>query len=136
MRGIGWAYIQVSTNDSTHLFFAEKLEAETAGATVRFIERVFALCRAHGIRVRGLLSDSSSYHYSLLVRALMRRQGLRQRFRRPYTPRSQGKAVRFILTCFRSGPLSWAPHVRHPRVDCANTCTISPRSAGMTACTA
>jgi transposase InsO family protein len=51
------------------------------------------------VRVRALMTDNGSGYRSHAVQALRRQLGLRHRRTRPYTPRTNGKAERFIRTC-------------------------------------
>ena len=63
---------------------------------------------AHGIPIRRLLTDNGSCYRSRQFRAACLRLGIQHRFTRPYTPRTNGKAERFIQTALRE----WA-YVRH-----------------------
>ena len=54
-----------------------------------------------GIRIRRLLTDNGSCYRSRYFRRTCRRLGIRHYFTRPYTPRTNGKAERFIQTALR-----------------------------------
>ena len=54
-----------------------------------------------GLPNRRLLTDNGSCYRSRAFRQACRRLGIRQRFTRPYTPRTNGKAERFIQTALR-----------------------------------
>lgn len=62
----------------------------------------------HGIRIRALLTDNESCYRSYPFRQGLHRLGLRHRFTRPYTPRTNGMVERFIQTALRE----WA-YARH-----------------------
>ena len=54
-----------------------------------------------GISIRRLLTDNGSCYKHSLFRRLLHRQHVKHRFTRPYTPRTNGKAERFIQTAQR-----------------------------------
>jgi transposase InsO family protein len=98
MRGIGWEYVHVAIDDCTRVPYAETLPDETGPTTVGFLRRALAFYRARGIRVRRLLTDNGTNYRSVVLRAAVARLHLQHRFTRPYTPRTNGKAERFIRT--------------------------------------
>jgi transposase InsO family protein len=98
MRGIGWEYVHVAIDDCTRVPYAETLLDETGATTVGFLERALAFYRARGIRIRRLLTDNGANYRSDVLRAAVQRHRLTHRFTRPYTPRTNGKAERFIRT--------------------------------------
>ena len=98
VRGIGWEFVHVAIDDCTRIPYAETLADETGVTTVGFLQRALAFYRARGIRVRRLLTDNGPNYRSHALRAAVARQRLLHRFTRPYTPRTNGKAERFIRT--------------------------------------
>ena len=60
--------------------------------------------------VRRVMSDNGSGYVSRRFRAVCQALGLRQLRTRPYTPRTNGKAARFIQTLLRE----WASVVAYP----------------------
>jgi transposase InsO family protein len=50
------------------------------------------------------MTDNGSCYRSETFRAVCRRLGIRQIFTKPYTPRTNGKAERFIQTALREWP--------------------------------
>lgn len=67
--------------------------------------RFFLMGRAHyarfGFSVRRVLTDNGSCYKHWLFRKLLHRQHVKHRFTRPSTPRTNGKAERFIQTALR-----------------------------------
>src|SRR5262249_32943987 len=61
-----------------------------------------------GIRIDCVMTDNGSCYQSKTFRAACKRLGLRQIFTRPYTPRTNGKAERFIQTALREWAYSRA----------------------------
>ena len=98
VRGIGWEYVHVAIDDCTRVPYAEVLTDERGPTTAAFLTRALAFYRARGIRVRRLLTDNGKTYRSHVVRAVVTRHRLAHRFTRPYTPRTNGKAERFIRT--------------------------------------
>jgi transposase-like protein len=96
--GAGWEYVHVAIDDCTRVPYAETLADETGATTVGFLQRALAFYRARGIQVRRLLTDNGTNYRSKLMRAEVARRRLMHRFTRPYTPRTNGKAERFIRT--------------------------------------
>jgi transposase InsO family protein len=98
VRGIGWEFLHVAIDDCTRVPYAEMLRDETGPTTVGFLTRALAFYRARGIRVRRLLTDNGGNYRSHDFRIAVAHHTLRHRRTRPYTPRTNGKAERFIRT--------------------------------------
>ena len=97
-RGIGWEYAHVCVDDCSRLAYAEVLPDERGVTMAGFIRRALAWFRARGVLVQRVLSDNGSGYISRAFAAACRRLGLLHRRTRPYTPRTNGKAERFIRT--------------------------------------
>ena len=98
VRGIGWEAVHVAIDDHTRWAYVEVLPDEQAVTTAGFLARAVAHFRALGVRVRRVLSDNGSAYRSRLVAAVLQTARIRHRFTRPYRPRTNGKAERFIRT--------------------------------------
>ena len=101
VRGIGWEYVHVAVDDASRLAYVEVLGDEDAPAVTGFLWRALAWFRRHGIRIRRLMTDNAFAYCGRTVAALCARQRLRHLRTRPYTPRTNGKAERFIQTLLR-----------------------------------
>lgn len=110
MRGIGWEYVHVAIDDASRLAYVEVLLDEGEGTTTQFLWRARAWFRRHGIRVRRVLTDNGSAYRSARFARLCASAGLRHLRTRPYTPRTNGKAERFIQTLLRE----WAYRRTYP----------------------
>ena len=100
-RGAGWEVVFVCIDDCTRLAYAEVLPAESAEHAAAFLERALRWLERQGIHAERILSDNAKCYASKAFTAVCHQHGLRQSFTRPYTPRTNGKAERFIQTLKR-----------------------------------
>jgi transposase InsO family protein len=100
-RHIGWDFVHVAIDDASRLAYVEVLGDETGLTASSFLERAIAWYRSQQITVERVMSDNGSPYVSKAFSALMQQQGLRHLRTRPYTPRTNGKAERFIQTLLR-----------------------------------
>ena len=96
---LGWEFVHVAVDDATRLAYAEVLCDERGETAAGFLRRAVAWFASFGIEVERVLSDNGACYRSD-AHALVRRQlGIaRHLFTRPYRPRTNGKAERFIQT--------------------------------------
>jgi transposase InsO family protein len=100
-RGVGWEYVHVAIDDHSRIAFAAIFPDETTASTAAFLAQALAYYARLGIRFRVLLTDNGPAYRSHAFARLCRRMGLHHRFTRPYTPRTNGKAERFIRTALQ-----------------------------------
>ena len=100
-RGAGWEYIHVAIDDHWRIAFASRWPDETARSVCRALLQAVRYFAALGIRFRRVLTDNGPGYRSRRFRRLCRRLGLKRLYPRPYTPRTNGKAERFIQTLLR-----------------------------------
>jgi transposase InsO family protein len=94
----GWEFVHVCVDDATRLAYAEVLADERATTAVGFLKRAIAFYARHGIRVQRLMTDNGSAYRSTVHALACRLLGIRHLRTRPYRPRTNGKAERFIRT--------------------------------------
>jgi transposase InsO family protein len=104
----GWEALHIAIDDHSRLAFSRLLPNQKTETTIAFLHDAIAFYAQHGIRIRGLLTDNGSCYRSHQFRHTCAELGIRHRFTRPYTPRTNGKAERFIQTALRE----WA-YARH-----------------------
>ena len=100
-RGVGWEVVFVCVDDHTRLAYAEVHPAENAICATRFFRRALRWFESLGVRCERVLTDNARCYASTAFTALCAEEGVSQRFTRPYTPRTNGKAERFIQTLKR-----------------------------------
>lgn len=94
----GWEFVHVCVDDATRLAYVEVLTDEKATTAVAFLARATAFYRRHGITVERVMTDNGPGYRSFLHALACRQLGLRHIRTRPYRPRTNGKAERFIRT--------------------------------------
>jgi transposase InsO family protein len=97
----GCQALHVAVDDHSRLAFSQMLANQKARTTIAFLKGAVAFYAQHGIRIRGLLTDNGSCYRSYKFRRCCEQLGIRHRFTQPYTPRTNGKAERFIQTALR-----------------------------------
>jgi transposase InsO family protein/transposase-like protein len=97
-RGAGWQFVHICIDDATRLAYVEVLSDEKARTAVAFLRRAVAFYRAHGITVERLMTDNGSAYRSTVHAIACRALKIRHIRTRPYRPRTNGKAERFIRT--------------------------------------
>jgi len=100
-RRIGWEHLHVAIDDASRLAYTELLPDERKESACAFLTRALAFFQAHGVSVERVMSDNGSAYRSHLFKSLLAESGLRHIRTRPYTPRTNGKAERFIQTSLR-----------------------------------
>jgi len=100
-RGIGWEYVHVAIDDHSRIAYVEVLADQLGATCATFLQRAVAWFAARGITVQRVLSDNGSGYVSRAFGAACAVLGIRHRRTRAYTPRTNGKAERFIQTLLR-----------------------------------
>jgi len=97
-RGVGWEFVHVAVDDATRLAYVEVLADEKGPTAAAFLRRAVAFFRRFGIRVERVLTDNGSCYRAVVHSLACRALGIRHLRTRPYRPRTNGKAERFIRT--------------------------------------
>ena len=101
IEGVGWEFLHVCVDDATRLSYAEVLPDERKERCTSFLMRALAWFGTRAVKVERIMTDNGSGYRSKLFRRVVQAHGARHIFTRPYTPRTNGKAERFIQTCKR-----------------------------------
>lgn len=97
-RQTRFEYVHVMIDDHSRLAYAEVLPTLTARDAVRFLRRAVAWFADRGVRVRAVMTDNGSAYVAHTHRQALGELGLRHLRIKPYRPRTNGKAERFIQT--------------------------------------
>ena len=100
-HGIGWEALHVCIDDASRLAYSEILPDEKKESAIGFLDRALGWFRGHGITVERVMTDNGSAYRSRAFRAAIAAAGAKHKRTRPYTPRTNGKAERFIQTSLR-----------------------------------
>ena len=100
-RGVGWDFLHVCVDDASRLAYTEILADERKESAVAFLERALAWFASLGVAVERVMTDNGSAYRSHHFRQAIVAAGLKHKRTRPYTPRTNGKAERFIQTSLR-----------------------------------
>lgn len=112
-EGMGYDFLHVAIDDATRLAYVEVLPDERRGSTTAFLIRALRWFRGRGIRVERVMTDNGAGYIAKLFRKELRMLGIRSIRTRPYTPKTNGKAERFIQTLLRE----WAYAIPFPSSD-------------------
>jgi transposase InsO family protein len=97
----GWECLHVAIDDCSRVAYAELLPDETAASAVVFLAHAVAWLATLGVRVEAVMTDNAFCYVRRQYAEATARLGLRHLRTRPYTPRTNGKAERFIQTALR-----------------------------------
>jgi transposase InsO family protein len=100
-RGIGWEFVHVCIDDASRIAFTQIRPDQRKHSAVAFLKAAVAYYKGLGIRIERVMTDNGSCYRSKAFGKACRRLAIRQIFTRPYTPRTNGKAERFIQTSLR-----------------------------------
>ena len=101
VKGIGWEYVHVAIDDHSRIATSGIYPDQKRSSVVAALRSTLDWYARLGIRFKAVLTDNGPSYRSLQFAQACRELGLKQRFTRPYTPRTNGKAERFIQTALR-----------------------------------
>ena len=112
-RGAGWEYVHVAIDDHSRIGYGTIQANEKGASAARALVEAVRYYRSLGIAIRRVLTDNGACYRSRAFARACRRLGIRHRRTRPYSPRTNGKAERFIQTVLRE----WAYAVSYDDSD-------------------
>jgi transposase InsO family protein len=99
LRGTaGWEFVHVCVDDATRLAYVEVLPDEKGATAAGFLRRAVDWFKGMGVTVERVLSDNGACYRSGVHARACAELEMRHLFTRPYRPRTNGKAERFIQT--------------------------------------
>ena len=88
---------------------------EKKRSATTFLKAALAYYEGLGVKVERVMIDNGACYKSFAFRRTCKRFGLRHILTKPYTPKTNGKAERFIQTCLREWVYAHAYHHSHQR---------------------
>src|SRR6476661_5876886 len=104
-RGIGWEFVHVCIDDASRIAFVQVMPDDTKQSAVAFLNAAVAYYESLGVKVARVMTDNGGCYRALAFRDACRALALRHIRTRPYTPRTNGKAERFIQLPCANGPM-------------------------------
>ena len=112
-RGAGWEFVHVCIDDASRLAFSQIHPDEKKESAVAFLLAAVAYYASLGVSVSRVMTDNGSCYRSRAFREACAGLGLKHIRTKPYTPKTNGKAERFIQTALRE----WAYACAYPSSD-------------------
>ena len=109
-RGSGWEFVHVCIDDASRLAFSQILPDEKKESSIAFLKAALAYYASLGVTVARVMTDNGSGYRSRAFAETCAQLRLKHIFTKPYTPRTNGKAERFIQTALRE----WAYAKSYP----------------------
>ena len=109
-RQAGWDYLHVCVDDASRLAYVEIHPDELRYTATRFLIHALRFYSGHGVLVERVMTDNGNAYRSRAFAKVCRWLRLQHKRTRPYTPRTNGKAERFIQTLLRQ----WAYQRAYP----------------------
>lgn len=100
-RGAGWEFLYGAIDDHSRIAFTAMLPNEKAASACLFLRQATAYFAHLGIAIRRLMTDNGPCFCSLQFAQTCRDLHIKAIRTRIYTPRTNGKAERFIQTAIR-----------------------------------
>jgi transposase InsO family protein len=116
---LGWEFVHVMIDDHSRLAYAEVLRDEQGETASAFLRRAVTWFADRGIKVQRVLSDNGACYRSRAHALACRQLAIKHSFTRPYRPRTNGKAERFIQTLINEwayGPIYGSSQERTNRL--------------------
>ena len=114
-RGAGWEFVHVCIDDASRIAFSQILPNEKQESAVAFLKAAVTYYARIGVAITRVMTDNGSCYRSKAFAQACRDLGLKHIRTRPYTPKTNGKAERFIQTALREWAYAIAYHTSDQR---------------------
>jgi transposase InsO family protein len=100
-RGVGWEYVHVAIDDASRVAVTGIYPDEKAVSAIAALRAAAAYYQSLGITMTRVMTDNGSCYTSRAFAAACKDLKLKHIRTKPYTPKTNGKAERFIQTALR-----------------------------------
>ena len=115
--GIGWEFVHVCIDDASRIAFSRIMKDERKESAIAFLKAAITYYASLGVKVERVMTDNGSCYRSKAFGKACKRLGLKHIFTKPYTPKTNGKAERFIQTSLREWAYARAYNTSAERTD-------------------
>jgi transposase InsO family protein len=100
-QGAGWEFAHVAIDDNSRIAFSQIRKDEKKSSAIAFLKAAVAYYKSLGVRVERVMTDNGSCYKSFAFATACKRLKIKHIRTKPYTPKTNGKAERFIQTALR-----------------------------------
>ncbi len=100
-RGVGWEYLHLAIDDHSRVAYSEIFPDEKRRSCLRFLFNALRFFRAHDVEVQRIMTDNGTSFRSRRYAKALRLLKIKHLRTKPYTPKTNGKAERFVQTSLR-----------------------------------
>jgi transposase InsO family protein len=100
-RGVGWEFVHVCIDDASRVAFSKIMKDEKKGSAVAFLKAAVTYYASLGVTIERVMTDNGSCYRSRAFARACKKLRLKHIRTKPYTPKTNGKAERFIQTSLR-----------------------------------
>jgi transposase InsO family protein len=112
-QGLGWEFVHVCIDDASRVAFAQVMPDEKKESAIAFLKGALDYYQSLGVTVVRVMTDNGGCYKAFDFRDVCRDLGLKHIRTKPYTPKTNGKAERFIQSALREWAYAQAyPHSR------------------------
>ena len=122
-RGAGWEFVHVCIDDASRIAFTQIKPDEKAVSATAFLKAAVAYYSGLGVKVARVMTDNGSCYKSFAFARACRRLKIKHIRTKPFTPRTNGKAERFIQTSLREWALQGPTRAQ---ISAPRTCRTGP----------
>lgn len=97
----GWEFVHVAIDDHSRIAFSQVLESERKEDAVAFLKAAVAWYKSLGIKIERLMTDNGACYRSKTFNKTCKAFDIKHIYTKPYTPKTNGKAERFIQSSIR-----------------------------------
>jgi transposase InsO family protein len=96
--GRGWEFVHVAIDDNSRIAFSKIMPDERQSSAIAFLKEASTDYKSLGITIERVMTDNGSCYKARNFAKACKRSGIKHVKTKPYTPRTNGKAGRFIKT--------------------------------------